>query len=338
MMRNRLLLPAALVAFVVALGLVSFASGATPARAQPPAPTLPPTSTPPPATTVPGGTATINPSPPVPNTTPASVPSTSSSTLPVPAALATVGQPLFVNNCSSCHGLNAQGTDRGPNLTGLGAATVDFWVSTGRMPLAYPGAQAVRKPVLFSRTQQLGIVSYVTSLAPGGPGIPALNQQSADIANGNDMFGLNCAGCHVITGTGDALANSAFAPSLYQASPTQIAEAIRTGPGNMPRFGPGTLSDSDVNDIVKYVRYLQHPANTGGFGLGHVGPVTEGFFAIVVGLGVLILAAYWIGIRAGAPGEPEPPAGGEDAGPPPADGEPGTLEQPVGVSRGGGEE
>ncbi len=292
MIRNRFLLPAALVSFVVALGLLSFGGSSTPARAQAPASPLPPTSTPSPATTLPGGTATTTPS--------TSASSATSPTLPVPTRLAGTGQQLFVNNCSSCHGLNAEGTDRGPNLVGVGAATVDFWVSTGRMPLAYPGAQAVRKPVLFSRTQQLSIVSFVTSLGPGGPGIPALNQQAANVSNGNDMFGLNCAGCHVITGTGDALANSAFAPTLYQATPTQIAEAIRTGPGNMPRFGPGTLSDQDVNDIVKYVRYLQHPANTGGFGLGHVGPVTEGFFAIVVGLGVLILAAYWIGIRAGA--------------------------------------
>src|SRR5436190_13831493 len=292
-MRNRLLLPAALVAFVVALGLLSFAGSPTPARAQAP------------ATTVPGGTATIAPSP--------TAPSTTSSTLPVPAALAPEGQQLFVNNCSSCHGVNAQGTDRGPNLVGLGAATVDFWVSTGRMPLAYPGAQAVRKPVLFSRAQQLGIVSYVTSLGAGGPGIPALNQQAADQSNGNDVFGLNCAGCHVITGVGDALANSAFAPSLYQASPTQIAEAIRTGPGNMPRFGPGTLSDQDVNDVVRYVTYLQKPANPGGAGLGHVGPVTEGFLAIVVGLGVLILAAYWIGIRAGGGADGE--RAGQGVGP-----------------------
>jgi ubiquinol-cytochrome c reductase cytochrome c subunit len=280
--RNRLLLPAALVAFVVALGLLSFAGSPTPARAQP-------STTP---STTPGGAASTS--------TAVANPSTTSSTLPVPAALSSVGQPLFVDNCSSCHGLNAEGTNRGPNLVGLGAATVDFWVSTGRMPLAYPGAQAVRKPVLFSRTQQLAIVSYVTSLAAGGPGIPAVNTQSANESNGNDVFGLNCAGCHVITGVGDALANSAFAPSLYQASPTQIAEAIRTGPGNMPRFGPGTLSDQDVNDVVRYVTYLQHPANPGGAGLGHVGPVTEGFIAIVVGLGVLILAAYWIGIRAGA--------------------------------------
>jgi ubiquinol-cytochrome c reductase cytochrome c subunit len=286
-MRNRLLLPAALVAFVVALGLLSFAGSPTPARAQPA--TVP--------TTPASGSSPV-----------VSTPSMTSSTQPVPADLSSVGQPLFVANCSSCHGLSAEGTNRGPNLVGVGAATVDFWVSTGRMPLAYPGAQAVRKPVLFTRTQQLGIVSFVTSLGAGGPGIPAVNTGSASQSNGNDVFGLNCAGCHVITGVGDALANSAFAPSLYQASPTQIAEAIRTGPGNMPRFGPGTLSDQDVNDVVRYVTYLQHPANPGGAGLGHVGPVTEGFIAIVVGLGVLILAAYWIGIRAG----PSAPPGSED--------------------------
>ncbi len=293
-MRNRLLLPAALVAFVVALGLLSFGGSPTPARAQP---AIAPT-------TAPGGASSTSSSVPTSSSVAnASTTSTTSPTVPVPAALSSVGQPLFVNNCSSCHGLNAEGTNRGPNLVGVGAATVDFWVSTGRMPLAYPGAQAVRKPVLFSRTQQLAIVSYVTSFGAGGPGIPAVNTQSASQSSGNDLFGLNCAGCHVITGVGDALANSAFAPSLYQASPTQIAEAIRTGPGNMPRFGPGSLSDQDVNDIVRYVTYLQHPANPGGLGLGHVGPVTEGFIAIVVGLGVLILAAYWIGIRAGATDE-----------------------------------
>jgi ubiquinol-cytochrome c reductase cytochrome c subunit len=295
-MRNRLLLPSALVAFVVALGVLSFAGSPTPARAQPT------TAVP---TTAAGGASP-------PSTATASAPITSS-TLPVPEALAGTGQQLFVNNCSSCHGPNAQGTDRGPNLVGVGAATVDFWVSTGRMPLAYPGAQAVRKPVLFSRTQQLAIVSYVTALGAGEPGIPVVNLQTANQSNGNDMFGLNCAGCHVITGTGDALANSAFAPSLYQASPTQIAEAIRTGPGNMPRFGPGTLSDQDVNDIVRYVTYLQRPANPGGAGLGHVGPVTEGFIAIVVGLGVLMLAAYWIGIRAGRNDEKDEADGDDKA-------------------------
>jgi ubiquinol-cytochrome c reductase cytochrome c subunit len=321
-MRSRLLVPAALVAFVVALGLLSFAGSSTPARAQP-------TTVP---TTAAGGA-------PASTTTSSSVVAgaPTPNTLPVPQRLAPVGQTLFIANCSSCHGPFALGTDRGPNLVGVGAATVDFWVSTGRMPLAYPGAQAVRKPSPFTRTQQLAIVSYVTSLGAGGPGIPALDQSTANLANGNDLFGLNCAGCHVITGTGDALANSAFAPSLYQASPTQIAEAIRTGPGNMPRFGPGTLSDSDVNDVVRYVRFLQKPPDPGGVGLGHVGPVTEGFLAIVVGLGVLILAAYWIGIRSGpgrGHGEAEPDgAPGDDQDGGSEDGEP-----LVGAQHGGKEE
>lgn len=329
-MRSRLLIPAALVAFVVALGLLSFAGSPTPARAQAP-PTVP--------TTAPGG-ATPTTMPTTPSTTPPSSigagVSPTPTTIPVPDFLAPAGRQLFIANCSSCHGTNAQGTDRGPNLVGVGAATVDFWVSTGRMPLAYPGAQAVRKPSPFNRTQQLSIVSYVTSLGAGGPGIPALDQSAANLSRGNEGFTLNCAGCHVITGTGDALANSAFAPSLYQASPTQIAEAIRTGPGNMPRFGPGTLSDTEVNDIVRYVRFLQKPPDTGGIGLGHVGPVTEGFLAIVAGLGVLMLAAYWIGIRAGSPGrgqdEPEP------GGLPDDHGGPSEEREPVGVQQGGKDE
>src|SRR5215470_14237898 len=44
------------------------------------------------------------------------------------------GRKLFVNGCSSCHGINAQGTTDGPSLIGVGAAAIDFQVGTGRMP------------------------------------------------------------------------------------------------------------------------------------------------------------------------------------------------------------
>ena len=46
------------------------------------------------------------------------------------------GETLFENNCSSCHGDDAQGSALAPNLHGVGAATVDLWVSSGWMPLA----------------------------------------------------------------------------------------------------------------------------------------------------------------------------------------------------------
>jgi ubiquinol-cytochrome c reductase cytochrome c subunit len=212
------------------------------------------------------------------------------------------GQALFEANCASCHGTDAYGTDRAPNLVGVGAATVDFWVSTGRMPLAISSIQALRKPPRFDRAQTLDIVAFVASLAPqsaSGPAVPRVDTTGASLAAGNDLFVLNCAGCHTVTGAGDALADGYFAPSLHKATKTQVAEAVRTGPGNMPRFGTGTLDDKQVADIVAYVTGpIQHPDNRGGLGLGGIGPVAEGFVALFVGVGALMLVAFWLGERA----------------------------------------
>jgi len=219
-----------------------------------------------------------------------------------PSSDLSVGQQLFEANCSSCHGTDAYGTDRAPNLVGVGAATVDFWVSTGRMPLADSTIQPERKPPRFDRRQTLSIANYVASLAPPSPAapeIPNVNTAGANLADGNTLFVLNCAGCHTVTGAGDALADGYFAPSLHKASKTQVAEAMRTGPGNMPRFGPGTLSDRQTADIVAYVvGTIEHPVNRGGLGLGEIGPVAEGFVALLIGVGGIMLIAFWLGERA----------------------------------------
>jgi ubiquinol-cytochrome c reductase cytochrome c subunit len=219
-----------------------------------------------------------------------------------PASFAPAGNVLFQLNCASCHGATALGTDRAPNLVGLGGATVDFWVSTGRMPLADTSQQAIRKPVRFSHRQIQEIVAYVTSLAPpavSGPGIPVVHLKYADLPTGNSLFVLNCASCHTITGAGDALADGFYAPSLHKATSTQVAEAVRTGPGNMPRFSTGALSDKQVADIVSYVKGpVQHPNNAGGLALGGIGPVAEGFIALLIGVGICMLLAFWIGDRA----------------------------------------
>lgn len=219
-----------------------------------------------------------------------------------PASYVAPGELLFEANCSTCHGSDAYGTDRAPNLVGVGAATVDFWVSTGRMPLAISSIQAVRKPPRFDRQQTLEIAAFVASLAPTtpqAPAIPSVNTAHTSLADGESLFVLNCAACHTVTGAGDALADGYFAPSLHKASKTQVAEAMRTGPGNMPRFGPGTLSDKQVADVVAYVTGpIQHPDNKGGIGLGEIGPVGEGFVALLVGVGGLMLVAFWLGDRA----------------------------------------
>jgi ubiquinol-cytochrome c reductase cytochrome c subunit len=231
-------------------------------------------------------------------------------TLNLPASDVAPGQELFEENCASCHGEDALGTTRAPDLVGVGAATVDFWVSTGRMPLAEAGVQATQKTTIFNekncatcRANTLDLAAFVASLSPpntqNAPGVPVVNLKVANQAQGEALFILNCAACHTITGAGDALTDGAYAPSLHPATATQVAEAIRTGPGNMPRFGPGNITDQQVADIVAYVTgSIQHPDNKGGLGLGGIGPVTEGFIALLLGVGGLALIAFWIGDRA----------------------------------------
>ena len=216
----------------------------------------------------------------------------------LPQSFIAPGQALFAANCASCHGGDAAGTDRAPNLQSLGAGTVDFWVSTGRMPLANSSIQAARKQPRFNNLQSLEISAYVQSLAPGGVKVPVVNLSNANVGNGFRLFTLNCAACHTITGAGDALFDGAYAPGLHLATPTQVVEAIRSGPGNMPHFGPGNISNAEVRDITAYVHsYIQHPINRGGFGLGGIGPVGEGFVGLLIGVGALMLVCFWIGDR-----------------------------------------
>jgi len=223
-----------------------------------------------------------------------------------PQALVSAGQLLFAQTCSSCHGNEANGVGPtgeatiGPNLQGVGAATVDFWVSSGRMPAADPKAvEAERRATRLTPLQALELAAWVNSLDPSVPAVPDPHLQGADQSVGQNLFSLNCAACHTIEGSGDALAYGTNAPSLQVKNITarQVAEAIRTGPANMPRFS-GNMSDQQVADIVSYVTgRLQHPTNPGGFSLGGVGPVAEGFVALLIGVGGLALICFWIGER-----------------------------------------
>ena len=209
-----------------------------------------------------------------------------------------LGRTLFDENCSSCHGLDAQGSSLAPNLRGLGSGTVDLWVSAGWMPLANPTSQPETKPSLFDRAETTAIAGYVASLAPGGFSIPTVNLKGASVSAGFSVFALNCAPCHTITGAGDALSNGLSAPPLHGVTAVRVAEAVRTGPGNMPRFGQGTISQSELTSVIAYVTdYIDHPRNPGGLGLGGVGPVAEGFIGLFLGVGLCLVVAMWIGDR-----------------------------------------
>ncbi len=208
----------------------------------------------------------------------------------------TAGHNLFLDNCSSCHGLNAQGTSSGPGLVGAGAAAVYFQMSTGRMPAKEVGAENERKPVTFSEQQIYQIADYVASLG-GGPAIPTAEQVSTEGANtalGIQLFSANCAQCHGFAGAGGALTYGKDAPPLTQSTPTQIYTAMLTGPEAMPVFSDGVLSPEAKRDIIAYITQTRVEPNPGGFSLGRNGPVTEGLVVFLGGMGFLVLIAMWI--------------------------------------------
>lgn len=209
-----------------------------------------------------------------------------------PAAVAR-GELLYLTACVSCHGVGGEGTPGYPKLVGVGAASADFYLRTGRMPLAYPTPQPPQKAPAFTDEQIVDLVAYVASL-DGGPPVPDVDPDRGDLALGSELFLANCAACHNSAAIGGALSYGRHAPPLLDVDPTQIGEAIRIGPGPMPIFGPETLDDHEVNSIVRYVDYLQEPEHPGGLMIGRAGPVPEGFVAWLVGLGALVLAIRWI--------------------------------------------
>jgi ubiquinol-cytochrome c reductase cytochrome c subunit len=209
------------------------------------------------------------------------------------------GRELFLTGCSSCHGVDGRGTDQAPSLVGVGAASADFQLTTGRMPNTEPDREAEPKPPAYDDDEIDALVAYVASLGDG-PRIPDVNDPPGDLVRGGRLFTFNCAACHSSAGNGGALSSGRNAPTLHGATRTQIAEAMRTGPGPMPVFGPDTLSNQQVNSIVEYVRYLREPEDPGGLDLGIVGPITEGLVALLFGLVVLAFVCKWI--------EPKEPA------------------------------
>lgn len=205
------------------------------------------------------------------------------------------GNKLFNANCATCHGMNAEGTAEGPSLIGSGAASVHFQVGTGRMPLAFTGPQGMVKPKQFTEEQTLQIAAFVASLAPG-PGLPDPQylQGDGDAARGGDLFRINCAMCHNVSAAGGALTEGKWAPPLGDVPATHIYTAMVTGPQNMPVFNEANLSPQDKSDIITYLKYIEQKPAVGGLSLGSIGPVSEGLFIWVIGLGAIIGFTVWI--------------------------------------------
>lgn len=215
------------------------------------------------------------------------------------------GNGLFQTNCAMCHGDRGEGLDQagavgGPSLVGVGPASVDFMLRTGRMPMEDQNDRLTRGPARFDETDQAALVAFVTSLAPGeGPPIPDVSGfESADLARGMEQFTTNCAACHGPTAAGVAVGQRDISSNLEVASPVEIAEAIRVGPGVMPVFGQDVMSQEDLEAVTAWVVGLRDRPTPGGISVGRSGPVSEGFIAWLVGMGLLGIVMYLLGEKA----------------------------------------
>ncbi|MER7417797.1 cytochrome c [Micromonospora peucetia] len=207
------------------------------------------------------------------------------------------GKALFDVSCVTCHGRNAQGVEgRGPSLVGVGAASVEFQVSSGRMPMARQEAQAQRKPELFTDEETRQLAQFIQELG-GGPEVPGGEnlQAGGNVAAGGELFRINCAQCHAFGGSGGALSSGKYAPGLRPATDRQIYAAMLSGPQNMPVFGDNQITPDQKADLIAYIQQtLDHDKDPGGFNLGRYGPSTEGLAIFLVGIVALVFASLWI--------------------------------------------
>jgi ubiquinol-cytochrome c reductase cytochrome c subunit len=215
---------------------------------------------------------------------------------PTSPALIDEGRSLYENGCSSCHGTLLEGrTGMGPALAGVGAGPVDFYLSTGRMPLQNPRDEPERVRPAYDRRQINALVAFVTATG-GGPPAPAADPAAGDLAVGFHQFTANCAGCHQIVARG-GLTLGAFVPNLQSATAQQIAEAVRMGPYLMPHFDSHQIDQRELDSIVRYLDWTRHPDNAGGWGIGNIGPIPEGMAAWFIAVLAMLIVARLIGER-----------------------------------------
>lgn len=204
---------------------------------------------------------------------------------------------LYARDCAVCHGPAGEGTPRGPTITESGPALVHFMLTSGYMPIDDPGQRMRRKDPRYSREEIEALTAYVSTFVHG-PEVEEVEPKPDAVIHGGELYRFHCASCHQFAGVGGVLLGSRPAPSLHSASATEVAEALRTGPGTMPAFSEAVLSREDAEAIASYVTLvLQQPRDPGGIAAGHTGPLSEGLLAVFGGLAAMLAGCFWIGGR-----------------------------------------
>ena len=167
------------------------------------------------------------------------------------------------------------------------------------MPMAQSAPQAPRKTPEYNAEETKQLAAYVASLGPG-PAVPEdeyldVEDASADeISLGGEFFRTNCTACHNSVGAGGALPDGRYAPTLEGVSAKHIYEAMQTGPQQMPVFSDDVITPEDKRAVIAYIQAVQEQPNYGGFGGGGIGPVADGVWTWLFGIGGLVGFAIWI--------------------------------------------
>ena len=197
------------------------------------------------------------------------------------------GSAIFASKCSMCHGEQGQGIAAAVSIAG---PSLKAEHETGKVMAAVESGPS-HMPA-FSRVlsvEQIRAVSYYVTTQ-----LAVIPLAAGDLSEGGKLFRLYCAPCHRTAVRGGPLAFAGRnAPALTNKSAALVAGAIRWGPGTMPSFPPAVLNNRQLDSVVQYVRFVQHPPNPGGNPLKYFGPGSEGLAAAVVVL-ILIGITGWI--------------------------------------------
>jgi cytochrome c oxidase cbb3-type subunit 3 len=163
-----------------------------------------------------------------------------------------VGRRLFINNCSTCHGVTAKGGFGFPNLTdgewiyGRNFEAIQSTILNGRIAVMPPWGPALGEDGVNEVTE------YVRQLA-------GLEHDTAAAELGTGKYNMFCVACHGADGAGDEalgypnLTNDIW---LYGGEREQIAFTVRNGRnGNMPAHRD-FLGEEKAKVLAGYVMTL----------------------------------------------------------------------------------
>ena len=226
---------------------------------------------------------------------------------PAPASRSRRARRCSRCRCASCHGLNGEGqvtgSIQGPPLAGVGAAAVEFQVATGRMPMAHPGAAGAgeAEPVHRGGDRRAGRVrGHASAPARRSPSRSSTTRPVS--ARRRSPAVASCSGPTARPATTSRAPaarcrTASTRPSLIGVSNLHLYEAMLTGPQQMPVFSDGVLHHRGQAGHHRLPERAARAAQPGGLALGGLGPVAEGLWAWVVGIGVLMLFAIWIAAK-----------------------------------------